>query len=176
MLALSIVEQDVKIFMSKLLIEKTFDEFLCRDVKITSFTDFAISGVKIKQEFSQEENETDDSNSDESSSSLENKIPEKPEYHTWSTIKPYIFHIIKGSSKPKSMRIVFSPNKDLMEEISNDASSMFLNLHFEKNSVQITTATSQRTFDLNNSVDKLWEEYATKFLQSSEIPFIENNL
>lgn len=190
MLVLSIVEQDIKLFMSKLLIEETFDNFLCRDIKITSFTDFIISGVKINQDlvFSENiinENEDNDKDSKshkdnkDSNNKLENPEDDaetklvKAEFHEWSTIKPYIFNIIKGTSKPKSMKIVFSAKKELMEEISINASAMFLNLHFEKNSLQITTATSQTTFDLNNSVDKSWEEYAIKFLQTNDIPHIK---
>lgn len=161
MLALKVINEDIKYFMSQLLVESTFDNFLFRDIKISSFTDFMITGIKNKEKILDEIPEnTNDGN-------------EIIEYLTWNDIKPYVFNIIKGKVKPNSMRIIFSPTKTLMEEISSEASAMFLNINFDKEFVQITTGSSQKIFSLNNTAQKSWEEYVINFLRENKIPYIE---
>lgn len=136
---------DTKAFMSKLLKENTFDFFEVRGIEVHSFTKFTITG-------------TLDINVEEDKNSRD--------YCTWQQLRPYIFNIIKGSVKPRSIKIIFSLDTESSLKLHNNAAALYLNLHFVDDNVTFTTGTAQKSFILDKSLDQAWEDYIKKFFNS----------
>ena len=154
MQAFKISDINIKFFMGKLLKENTFDNFEVRGIEVCSFTKFEINGILA-----------DDERNEDS----------KNNFCKWEILKPYIFQIIKGNAKPKSIKIIFSMPIDQLTEIHSNASALFLNMLFVNDEVIFTIATSQKNFTLDKSVDNSWNDYIVKFLNKNEIPisFVE---
>jgi hypothetical protein len=86
---------------------------------------------------------------------------ESGEFATWGATRPLIFEIIKMNKKPRHMKIIFashSPN-----EIHQNAAALFLNFTYDNDSVSFTTATAQKEFALDKSLDSSWDIYVRNF-------------
>jgi len=136
---------NVKDFMQNLFSLETFYQFEVRGVVLHSFTYFEISG-------------------------------EKPEggYCSWAELMPYVRGIIKGREKPRMIKLVFAKSEP--ESLISNAASLFINLTYESTTdegdkITATTATSQRNFDLNRTVDNEWDEWVKVFFQEKGIQF-----
>ncbi len=152
MLALNIV--NTKEFMQYLFKDIIFDNLETREIKINTFVNFEINGTINKDFFNQEE--------------IEKK------YCLWSEIKPYVFNIIKGKKLPKYIKIILSVREKNIPIISNNASSLFLNITFENNKILCITGSSQKTFSLDKSYQYNWDEYITNFFKKFNIKYINN--
>lgn len=152
MLAFYLEEPDIKIFMNNLLRGTSFDDFEIRNVVVSSFVRFEISGMLSKETIS---------------SAQENN---KRYFATWSELKPYVFGFIKGKTKPESIKIVFAGGTDLVKSIHPNAAAVFLNMNYENDSLHFTTATSQKEFSLNKELDLKWEDYINNFFSKIKIP------
>ncbi len=157
MVALKVI--NTKGFMGALLKKEVFDNFQLREAAITTFASFEIQGILNKSHF-------------------ENPEEISRNYCLWSEIKAFAFEIIKGNKLPKSIKIVFSAGEELIAEISDNASALFINIIFENNEVIIITGTSLKTFSLDKSVEFLWDEWVCSFFEKnglslSEQEFIE---
>lgn len=84
--------QDVKSFMSHLLLSNTFDRFLLAEASITTFNTFFIDGHLHKDYFSSDEAE----------------MAELTTYSYWEQLRPFALSLIKGKKTPLAMKIVFS--------------------------------------------------------------------
>jgi hypothetical protein len=147
MLSLAIEKTAVKNFMGQLLRESHFDLFFVRNIDLTLTTHISISGK------------------------LENKSDEKV-YTTWGDQRPLIFDLIKRGTKPGLLKIVFS--HPTPTEIHTNAAALFLNLTYENNGVSFTTATSQREFALDKTLDTTWDEWVLRFFTKINIKTINN--
>lgn len=87
----------------------------------------------------------------------------------WGRIRPYAFEIIKGNIKPKYLKIVLSLDEDKMNKLSENATSMFLNISFENDRIDFTLGTSQKNFTLDREVDIIWKEYIKNFFRENNI-------
>ena len=150
MLALKINNNaDVKTFMNKLLAENVFDFFEFREAVISSLIRFELYRERRKNDDTEE---TDDPT-------------------LWEKIRPYIFNIIKGGKKPKSMNIVFSFPTERIAEIDGTARALFLNIIFEGEGLLITTGRAAKSFSLDKAAEAAWDEYAEKLLKGMGIAF-----
>ena len=149
MLALSVPEDGVKLFMQKLLKEDVFDLFEVRTVVISTFVRFEIAEEKQK---------------------LENEDPKRQICH-WGKIRPFVFSILKGQKKPDYIKTVFSFDTSKTCEIADGAAALFLNMTFDGVKVLITTGMAQKTFSLDKSPEKRWDEYISGFLKDAGIEF-----
>ena len=152
MLSVSII--DNKLFMNKLLRENIFDNFEVRKVEIQTFTHFEISGIIDKNFYTVEEQENIERN-----------------FCIWSELKPIIFNLIKGNKLPGFIKIIFSLDENTMQQLSDNAAAMFLNISFENNAIVCTSGYSQKTFTLDKKVENCWEEYILKFFKDNNIPY-----
>lgn len=138
---------DIKFFMNKLLKEDTFNLFEVRGVEIYSFTKFEIDGFLEP--------------------SLLGAETSSRSYCTWQELKPYVFNIIKGNVKPRSIKIIFSLDTEKSTSLHNNAAALYLNMHFVDETVTFTTGTSQKNFALDKSLDNIWEEYIRNFFKQN---------
>lgn len=145
MLAFTI--NDTKSFMSLLLKSEAFDTFHFRQGEVHSFATFIMEGKR----------DSDFYNAEETEQSLSR-------YVLWSEMRPFVFQVVKGNKLPKSIKLVFSLPDEKLENLPN-TSAAFLNILFRNNTILCTTAISQKSFSLDKSSEKRWEEYILKLFQ-----------
>lgn len=138
----------VKDFMNKLFLEETFDNLEVRNVFLETIIKYDIS-CNINRDYLPE--------------------GETRYFVTWKEIKKNIFQLIKGSRKPKSMKIIFSLDDERIMKLSDNCSAMFLNVLYEGNVITCTTGTSQKDFSMNKHCDIAWENTILKFLKRNNI-------
>jgi len=92
---------------------------------------------------------------------------------SWATIKPHAFSIIKSGSKPSIVKIILSVNQVEAETLFPDAKALFINITFENDGVMITTGAAQKTFSMDKTLERTWDEYARKFLIGNGINFTD---
>lgn len=153
MLMFSIKDENIKIFMNKLLRTDTFDKLEVRNFSLETIVKYDILGNINKSYLNDGENRF---------------------FVTWKELKPYIVHLIKGNIKPKYMKVVFSLNDLTIANLDENCNAMFLNINYssENNSIVATTAVSQKSFSLDKKAEKIWEEKVMSFLEKNNIPFI----
>lgn len=164
MIALQI--QEVKAFMSSLLIHNVFDDFLLSELDILTFNHFHIEGKRNKEWYTEEELEL---------------LGEK-EYSSWADIKPIAFQLIKGNKTPHAFKIVFILNKvdlkDILEKNNinirlEEINGVFVNLKYEKEKLSLITGTSVKVFTMDKTLDREWDESMKAILRSKQIEFEE---
>ena len=90
---------------------------------------------------------------------------ESGDFASWGDLRPLVYEIIKLSPKPRQIKIVFAGKT----EIHTNAAAMFLNLTYENDSVNFTTATSQKEFALDKTVDIAWDSHIREFFAQVKI-------
>jgi len=133
MLALELEKSDVKDFMAKLLKTNFFDDFQLRSAEILTATRITIDGTP------------------------QDDAP----FATYGATRPLICEIIKLCSKPRHIKIILAHAAPI--SIHQNAAALFLNLSYENDAVTFTTATAQKEFALDKSLDATWDEFIRKF-------------
>lgn len=139
MIAFSIESDDIKVFMNKMLKADILDQYDIRLIEIESIAKFTIDCTLNKRS------------------------------RKWSEIKPFAFNIIKGSQKPKRMKMIFSYDAEALETFHSNAAALFLNVYFEDDKIKCTTGTSQKSFTLEKDLDTKWDHYITEFFEENNI-------
>ena len=140
MVALEITNSDVKNFMGQLLRQDIFDQFEVRSIEIATAMRMSIDGLVL-------------SDDPEATAS----------FSTWEALRPLVYEIIKSSTKPKYVKIVFSYKASAVGEIHPNAAALFLNLSYENDGVTFTTGTGQKEFLFDKSLDSNWDEWIRGF-------------
>lgn len=160
MVALNIV--DVKSFMSNLLIQNVFDNFLLSELDILNYNYFSITGRLNMEWYSAEEIE-----------GLEGR-----EYSRWAEIKPIAYQLIKGNRTPQSFKIVFLLSKENMLKIlkrnggvyrPEEINGLFLNIKYEQGILSLTTGISMKIFTMDKTLEHEWDGDMKTFLKHYEI-------
>lgn len=164
MIALQV--QDIKNFMSKLLIGSDFDAFWLSEADITTYVTYTINGLLHPDFFDTQEAET-----------IQN---EGREYALWKDMKPFCFSIMKGTKTPLHFKIVFMLSRKNTEKLLSgnhvpfsldDIFGLFVNFQYDGTHLTCTTGTSVKTFTLDKSLDHLWDEMVQKFFRQQQIPY-----
>ena len=153
MIAVSMEPSGVKAFMNRLLREDILDAFEVRAIEMTINTRMSINGA-LEAPISQEDEDSPTSS---------------PAYITWEALRPLLFAIIKTGAKPKLIKIVFSYKAQEIKEIHANAAALFLNMVYENDTVSFTTATSQKEFALDKSLDDSWDKWVRGFFMHQGI-------
>lgn len=151
---LAITIHDTKEFMALLLKGKTFDDLRLRQLDVTTFTFFQISGQRNKEFYPAEEQ----------GSCIDR-------FCLWSEIKPFALQVIKGNKLPKAIKIIFSLGEKETASFSEKASALFLNVTFEQNTITCTTGCSQKNFSLDKSLDYDWDQWVLHTLKEKQIGY-----
>jgi len=154
---------DVKAFMNLLLTSGLFDSFEVRGVDVTTLTHFNISGQKSAPE--------------KAEISIEDAAkPIKATYCKWNEIRPFVLNLIKGGTRPSYMKLIFSMEVDRIAELHKNGAAMYLNVTYSGEEVYFTSATAQKGFTLDKSLDHVWEDYLIEFFKSNGIKAKEIDL
>jgi len=155
MIAVAMDASLVKGFMGRLIKEDMLDEFDVRGVEIGIGTRISINGAI----------ETAETASEETAQAV--KAPAV--YSTWEAMRPLVYSIIKASAKPRLVKIVFSYKAAGVAGIHANAAALFLNMVYENDTVSFTTATAQKEFALDKSLDSSWDEWVRGFFMRKNI-------
>ncbi len=160
MISLKII--DVKAFMSSLLIQNVFDNFLLSELDINTYNQFHITGKLNEDFFSLDELE----------------MFEGRKYSTWSEVKPIAYTLIKGNKLPLFIKIVFLLSPSNTENVLrksglamplSDINGLFLNIRYDKGNLFLITGTSIKTFMMDKTLDHVWDSDLKTFLKLYEI-------
>ena len=166
MIALQI--QDIKNFMSKLLLSQTFDHFLLVEGSITTFNTFRIEGRVHKDFFSEEE--------------LEAQTLSDREFSLWKEVKPICLELIKGKKTPLGFKFIFQLSKENTAKLlagsgitslqPENISGLLLNIRFDGSTLTCITATNLNLFTMDKSLEHAWDDMIKRFLKQQEISFL----
>ncbi len=164
MIALQV--QDIKSFMSKLLIGTDFDAFWLSEATVTTSITYTLDGLLHPDFFDTQEAEL--------------LQAEGREYTLWKDIKPFCFSIMKGKKTPLHFKIVFMLSKKKTEKLLlenlvplsiDDIFGLFVNFQYDGTHLTCTTGTSVKTFTLDKTLDHVWDELVQKFFRQQQIPY-----
>lgn len=133
--------------MNALLKGDSFDDFLVQEIVIKNGPSFVIEG-----EFSEGVLTTE-----------------------YGRVKPLCFEMVKGKTLPKSMKFVlvlsYEKTKSLIEDSgaeveSESVSSLSINVLFNGETLTATTGTSFKTFVMDKTLEKKFDEYAEDILSA----------
>lgn len=148
----------IKDFMSQLLLTDTFDSFSFIEGEIITFNTFRIDGLIQKDFF--------DTGTD------------LPEYSPWKSVRDYCFSIIRGKRTPLGFRFVFRLSaKNTARFVQQHVPSMrpeeitglYLNIHYDGNRLSCVTGTSMRTFTMDKTAEHAWDETVERFFREKGI-------
>lgn len=156
--------QDIKDFMSKLLLGNAFDSFWLSEASITTSVSYTIDGFLHPEFYDTQEAEL--------------LQEEGRAYALWRDMKPFCFSVIKGKKTPLSFKIVFMLSKKNTQKLLassklsyqlEDIFGLFVNFQFDGQHLTCTTGTSLKTFSLDKSLDRVWDEMILKFFKQQQI-------
>lgn len=151
---------NIKEFMSQLLLSETFDSFAFIEGEIVTFNTFRIDGFLQKEFFDAEE--------------------PLPEYSLWKNVRDYCFSLIRGKRTPLSFRFVFSLSRKNIEKLTaqnvpsldpDAVQGLYLNIHYDGARLTCVTGTSFKTFTMDKSLERTWDEMAEKFFRQKGVEF-----
>jgi len=90
-------------------------------------------------------------------------------FAAWGILRPLVYSIIKASPKPRFIKIVFSYDG----EVHPNAAALFVNLTYENDSVTFTTATAQKEFAMDKTLDHAWDDWILRFFAQKGISILE---
>jgi len=145
MIAVQMDSAGVKEFMNRLLRDDILNVFEVRGIEMTINTRMSIDGALITSE----------------------NGPQG--FISWEALRPLLFAIIKTGAKPRQIKIIFSFKAEEVKEIHPNAAALFLNMIYENDNVNFTTATAQKEFSLEKSLDDTWDEWVRGFFNEKNI-------
>ena len=152
----SILIKEKGIFMTKLLTQDCFDEFLTEEVKITTSISFSLNG-RLHRDFFNEE---------------EKALMSPEEFTSWAGIKGLCYEIFKGKNMPLSFSIILrSPRaltdqilKDCSDTLKDSISSLMLCIRFDGRDINCITGCSLSSFVADRSAENAWDKWCVGFL------------
>lgn len=166
MIALQI--QDIKNFMSRLLLSQTFDNFLLVEGSITTYNTFRIEGRVHKEFFTEEE--------------IEERSLNNREFSLWKEVKPFCLELIKGKKTPLGFKFTFQLSKEntakllassgITSIMPENISGLLLNIRYDNGGLSVITATNLNLFTLDKSLEHAWDDMVKRFLKQQEISFL----
>ncbi len=138
--------EDVKEFMSLLLLKENFDKFCVGSVELKTLVSISINGTLQADWLSEEERE----------------LYEGQEYVPWKLLRPLVFSLIKGKQTPQIMRIQFVHYFD-----NGDCGG--LRIQYEKGELSCISMYTAATFTLDKSGEQVWDDQCAEFLKRNQI-------
>ena len=159
--------KNTKEFMAKLLASEAFDDFLMLETKLTMATQYVLDGHLQKEFFDTDEWEE-----------------QKYAVIEWSKMRPTVFSLIKGTHTPVRFQISMQMKPDKVQKmlqsdeqelaaLNNLVSGFYVNIRFENGKVQLITAVDYKTFTMDKSAEKEFDQYAMHFLSELGIDWNE---
>ncbi len=142
--------ENKKQLMAALLTRDTFDAFETVSGSVTTYAVFSVNGQWHGNFYPDEETSHD--------------------FTPWSLLRPYFLSVIRGRNTPLAFQFVFRlpdgemsaliEKEAISRELTADVSGLLLNLSFDGTSILLTTGVSHRTFSLDRTLERAWDNYA----------------
>ena len=142
MLAFYCEGEDINKFMNYLLTSNTFDRFQFRSGEVMTRVKFTVDG-RYNREYDGSDQER--------------------AYCLWREVRANFFDLIKGKKLPAYIRLVLALEEKALPKLHENAQAAFINIVFEKNRVNFTTGTAQKSFSMDKGLDIAWEDMVKKF-------------
>ena len=152
---MNVLTLSAKSCMAHLLLKDTFDSFSFIEGQITTFNTFQIDGYLQKEFFDEAPKQT---------------------YSHWKDVRDFCFNIIRGKRTPLSFKIVLALNENAYADFLSahqittyrpeDIRGLYLNFHYNGSTLQCVTGISMKTFTLDKSLEKEWDQHAEGFFKS----------
>lgn len=148
--------------MRKLLLQDIFDKFELVEGEVVTKAAWTVDGSLHKDFFGEEETD---------------QTPAR-DYCLWGELRPVIYEMIKGKTLPVKFSFVLRlPDagmqrmleKHQLTQLSDTLAGLFLNIRYQNRKLNCTTGLSYKSFVLDKSMDKIWDEAAGHFLQQHQI-------
>lgn len=165
----------VKLFMSHLLLGKAFDHFLVPEVSITTYATFQIDGKLHPAFFS---DGTEDAVSTPDGGMKTDSGNTNAKYVCWADLKEHCLAVIRGKHTPLAFHFVFqypenAAAKLILQEslpvAPEDVRGLYLNCRFQDGRLLITSGTSLAVFDMQKAVERAWDAHLSRFLTQLEL-------
>lgn len=153
---------EVKQFMAKLLTQNTFDDFILREMELSTFMNYSVNGKLNEAFYTAEE--------------LQERGPIR--YALWSEVRNIAYSMIKGNKTPLSMKIVFQLPEDRTDVLivqsggrikTEEVGGLYINVRFENNELHIITGTAIKTFTLDKTLEQEWDKEVDRLLKEQGI-------
>lgn len=138
-----------KEFMSKLLKSDLFESFEVREVISHTAFKLVIDGKRNQAYFNDLQNDPDGIYS---------------EYLTWGEIRKHVYELMQGHILPTYFKIILCTPSSKTAQLSQDASTFYLNITFKDNQMTCSTGTAYKDFTFDKSADHIWDERIKHFL------------
>jgi len=157
---------NIKDFMTKLLVKDTFDKLYVSEATITTYNTFQMNGLINKSFYTSEEPESNDS----------------AEYSLWKKLRPFCFELIKGSKTPSFLKIIFLlATEDITKLIEtnnlgftlDDINGLVLNIKYSEGVITCITGSSIKLFTMDKSLEHAFDSFVKQFLSQNNIDFEE---
>lgn len=142
--------ENKKQLMAALLTRDTFDAFETVSGSVTTYAVFSVNGQWHGSFYPDEETSHD--------------------FTPWNLLRPYFLSVIRGRNTPLAFQFVFRlpdgemsaliEKEAISRELTADVSGLLLNLSFDGTSILLTTGVSHRTFSLDRTLERAWDNYA----------------
>ncbi len=165
----------VKLFMSRLLLSEAFDRFLVPEVSITTYATFQIDG-KLHPAFFSDGSDNADNTPDSGENTDSGNANAK--FASWADLKEHCLAVIRGRHTPLAFHFVFQyPEKAaaklvLQENLPvapENVHGLYFNCRFQDGRLLITSGTSLAVFDMQKAVERAWDAHLSRFLTQLEL-------
>ena len=159
---------DVKRFMNLMLRGEAFDAFLLSEADITTGVSYVIDGHLTKDFYNEEE--------------LAAMGLAGQRCMFYGQVRPICFDMIKGRRTPAAFKFVFLANRRQTEEMlagagphvtAADIGNLSLNIRYQGGELYVTCGCTMRTFTMDKTPERLWEQWVLDFLKGQQIPLEE---
>ena len=139
------------LFMNCLLKQTLFDPFEVREVTLHTSYKMHLDGRRNTDFYDHEE------------------LEGLSEYLSWCELKPHVYEHIKGTKSPTYLKIILSTPPSKTKEISDEASTFFLNISYKEGAISCITGTAYTSFSLDKTPEQTWDQKMTQFLISNNL-------
>ena len=160
--------------MQQFLLSGRFDSFELVSAQVTTFCTFKIDGSFLPGYLPAESSEE----------------PESSEFAPWKEIRSHVLALVRGTSKPYSMRFVLRLSRENTEKVlentgsslsPDDIGGLYLNISYSRGAkdtlpeetITCVTGTSLKTFSPDKRLEHQWDDLAMKFFRKAGIPVSE---
>ena len=100
----------------------------------------------------------------------------------WADVKPFVFSVIKGHKLPLGFQFIFELSAEnrhwLMEHNKTSVSEdeikgLYMNIRYEKGEIICVSGISFKTFVMDKTVERLWDDTVKQFFRQNHIAFSE---
>lgn len=151
---MTVLDLVTKASMAKLLLTDTFSDYTFMEGEVTTFNTFKIDGYLHPEFYDSDDMEL---------------IGSKQTHSSWGQVREYFLQMIKGKRTPLKFRIILSLSPAEIEALiekeglclrAKEVQGLYLNFKYEEGILKCTTGTSFHTFNLDKSLEQVWDKEA----------------